>query len=436
MPLIKINNTNVSKIELPQEGQREFYWDSGDGALKGFGVKATSNGSTYIVKRRIGGGRDAKWTTYKIGDVNTMSADTARKKAKDIIGKLESGTNVNQAERQATIELGIKGLTLGEAYAELKKLKNWRPRTVETYDENIHRTLKDWLDLPLIDITSEMVWAKHKQISTGGKNGRGSASANQAMRIVRLVFNYVMATKEAGNGQPLITKNPVSVLNEKDGGMGAWNKLEARDREVHPDDLKSWYDAVMNEEWEKDSAPLSEKMKDFLLFLIFSGLRRNEAMRLELEHFDTKTKTLTIPAHISKTKRTRKIPLTDVLLDIYKRRKNEHIASAKPHYVFQGRHGKGHLAEPKRGVIRVRTKSGINWSSHDLRRSYVNIANRLDVSAYKVKFLVGHSVSGDVTGKHYSPLTVDDVRETAQQIADFLKEKMGMNVSTAMAVAE
>jgi integrase len=46
--------------------------------------------------------------------------------------------------------------------------------------------------------------------------------------------------------------------------------------------------------------------------------------------------------------------------------------------------------------------STINWSSHDLRRTYDTIASRLDVSYYKVKYLLGHSVSSDVTGKHYT----------------------------------
>jgi len=428
MPNIKINSTNVSKIKLPLEGGRGFYWDSGDGALKGFGVKATGAGLTYIVKRRIGRGRSAKWTTIKVGSVSAMDADTARKKASEVIRELEEGIDVNAADRSAKKELEVKEFTLGQAYAELKTLKSWRDRTTQTYDENINRTLCDWLDLPLASITPEMIVKKHKQISTMGRNGRGKGSANQAMRIVRLVFNFVMAAKTDGNGQPLITKNPVTILNDKNGGMGAWNKLEERDTTIHADDLKSWCQAVMNLE--------SDKLQDFFLFLMFSGLRRSEAMRLELKHFDTKTKTLTIPAEISKAKKTRKIPLTDVLIDIYRRRKSQHIAGAEPHYVFQGRHGRTHLTEPKSGVLTVRDKSGILWSSHDLRRSYVTIANKLDVSAYKVKFLVGHSVSGDVTGKHYSKLTVDDVRDAAQEIADFLKAKMGMQAVVAEAIGE
>ena len=97
----------------------------------------------------------------------------------------------------------------------------------------------------------------------------------------------------------------------------------------------------------------------------------------------------------------------------------------------------GHLTEPKRGVSLVKEAvtesrkeenpkddSTINWSSHDLRRTYATIASKLDVSYYKLKYLLGHSVGGDVTGKHYAQVTVDDVRDSAQEIANYLKEKM------------
>ena len=417
MPEIKISNTSVSKIKLPEAGQREFYWDED---LKGFGIKALNTGLTYIVQKRAGSGRDSKLVRHVIGTANELSAKDARDLAAEALSNLRKGVHLNVAKQQELKEREIKGLTLAQAYNEFKASRELRPRTVQTYDENINRTLKDWLDLPLGAITPEMVLKKHKQISTAGRDGRGIGSANQAMRLVRVIFNYVIATKSNGKGQALITENPVKILSQ----LKSWNELEERDTTIQADDLESWYQAVMGLE--------SDKLRDFFLFLTFSGLRRNEAMCLQWTHFDTKTKVLTIPKELSKTKKTRKIPLTDVLLDVYRSRKAK-IILGNP-YVFQGMHGKDHLTEPKRGVNLVRDESGINWSSHDLRRSYVTLANRLDVSAYKVKFLVGHSVSGDVTGKHYSKLTVDDVRDAAQEIANYLKEKMGMKTSLLEAV--
>ncbi len=252
-----------------------------------------------------------------------------------MLADIGDGVDVYTEQKQEEKQSQVKGLTLAQAYTEFKASKELSPRTVQTYDENINRTLKDWLDLPLAAITPEMVLKKHKLISTAGRNGRGIGSANQAMRLVRVIFNYVIATKNNGNGQALIDKNPVGILNQLD----SWNQLEERDTTIHADDLAQRYQAVMKLE--------SDKLRDFFLFLIFSGLRRNESMRLKWEHFDTKAKSLTIPKELSKIKKTRKIPLTDVLLDIYRSRKAK-IIVGNP-YVFQGMHGKGHLTEPKRG---------------------------------------------------------------------------------------
>jgi len=367
---IKISGTTVSKIPLPDKGKITFHWDS---ELKGFCVKATSTCRYYMVQKRTGG-RGSRNVKYVIATDKEIAADEARRRAARLLADIGDGVDVYNKQKQEEKQSQVKGLTLAQAYNEFKASRELRPRTIQTYDENINRCLKDWLDLPLGAITPELVLKRHKQISTAGRNGRGVGSANQAMRFVRVIFNYVIATKNNGNGVALIDKNPVGILNQLD----SWNELEERDTTIHADDLADWYQAVMGLE--------SDKLRDFFLFLIFSGLRRNEAMRLKWEHFDTKTKTLTIPKELSKTKKTRKIPLTDVLLSIYRSRKAK-IIVGNP-YVFQGMHSRGHLTEPKRGVNLVRDKSGINWSSHDLRRSYVTLANRLDVSAYKVKFHV------------------------------------------------
>jgi hypothetical protein len=65
-----------------------------------------------------------------------------------------------------------------------------------------------------------MVQKRHKQLSTAGRNGRGKGSANQFGRLLRVVFKYVMLTKDNGKGQSLIAENPVAKLSQ----LGQWNK--------------------------------------------------------------------------------------------------------------------------------------------------------------------------------------------------------------------
>ncbi len=375
-----------------------------------------------MVQRRTGG-RGSKIVKHVIGKRGEISATEARKQAAMALAELRQGINLNEQKEQREAEKVVNSLTLRQAYDEFKASRALRPRTLTTYDDNINRCAGDWLDLPIVTITSEMIQKRHKQLSTAGRDGRGRGSANQFGRLLRVIFNYVMLTKHNGKGQPLIVENPVKKLSQ----LHTWNKLEPRDNIIQPDDLKRWYEKVMTLE--------SKKLQDFFLLLIFSGIRRHEAMSLKWDDVDTKVaKALTLPAAITKTGKKRQLPLTDILGEIFSRRKQSMVVGNP--YVFPGLHGRGRLTEPKRAVALIKDAIAkdalekgltvIDWAPHDLRRTYATIASRLDVSYYKLKHLLGHSVSGDVTGNHYVQVDVETLREPAQEIANYLKGKMGI----------
>lgn len=60
---------------------------------------------------------------------------------------------------------------------------------------------------------------------------------------------------------------------------------------------------------------------------------------------------------------------------------------------------------------------------HDLRRTFITIAESLDISSYALKKLVNHSQSRDVTAG-YIVMNVDRLREPMQKISDFILEKI------------
>ncbi len=407
MPQIKINNTNIKDIKLPAGGQN-FYWDT---ELKGFGVKATPEFLVYVAQRRIGG-RGGKTIRHILGRHGEITPTQARTKAASALSDLRVGVDLNVEKKQKKKEHVLGGITLASAYADFKASRTLRPRTIQTYDENIERTLPDWLPLPLTAITAEMVQKRHKDLSTAGKNGRGLASANQTMRLLRVIFNYAIIAYDNGKGQPLLTENPTKRLSL----LGAWNKVEPRDTIVQPQSLKAWFKAVMLLE--------NATLRDYFLFLIFSGLRRTETMCLQWSYVDKKARILTVPAEIAKTGKTRQIPITAELGSILNSRWNDRVEDNP--FIFARKNSLEHIIEPKRAVNFVREKSSVRWSPHDLRRTYGTIASRLDVSHYKLKQLLGHSVTGDVTGNHYIQVDVETLREPANRIAKYLKEKMGI----------
>ena len=63
--------------------------------------------------------------------------------------------------------------------------------------------------------------------------------------------------------------------------------------------------------------------------------------------------------------------------------------------------------------------SGVSFTLHDLRRTYITVAESIDVSAYALKRLVNHKMHNDVTAG-YIVSDVERLREPMKRISDYL----------------
>ncbi|USO04386.1 MAG: hypothetical protein H6853_03700 [Rhodospirillales bacterium] len=70
-------------------------------------------------------------------------------------------------------------------------------------------------------------------------------------------------------------------------------------------------------------------------------------------------------------------------------------------------------------------QSGISFTCHDLRRTFITIAESLEISAYALKRLINHRVT-DVTGG-YIIVDVERLRNPVQKIEAFILEKVNGN---------
>jgi integrase len=76
----------------------------------------------------------------------------------------------------------------------------------------------------------------------------------------------------------------------------------------------------------------------------------------------------------------------------------------------------------KEGINKVIKASGVDFSCHDLRRTFITIAESLDISAYALKRLINHRVT-DITGG-YIIVDVERLRRPAADIEKFILEKV------------
>ena len=162
---------------------------------------------------------------------------------------------------------------------------------------------------------------------------------------------------------------------------------------------------------------------DFLRLVLFTGLRKQEALTLQWDQIDLKDKTFRIPD--PKNHQPLTLPLSDYLHALLEAR----VAEAVNGYVFAGREGIGHLVEPKRQVRQVVESSGVQFMVHDLRRTFITIAEGLDIPLYAIKRLVNHKMSGDVTAG-YIVSDVERLRGPMQAITDFILDTVGAKLST------
>lgn len=69
--------------------------------------------------------------------------------------------------------------------------------------------------------------------------------------------------------------------------------------------------------------------------------------------------------------------------------------------------------------------SQVTFTLHDLRRTFITVAESLDISAYSVKRLVNHKMSNDVTAG-YIITDVERLRVPMQKITDYLLKCIGL----------
>jgi integrase len=396
MPKLRLTKENIQHISSPTTGE-VFYWDT---KYKGFGLRVRPASMTYVVQIRV---KDGTMIRVKIGRHGIFTPDQAEKQARTILSQIALGENPHAKHEESR----ACALTLRELYAEYMANKKLRPKTVQTYDGAMRRCFSDWMDKPVVAITKDMVQKRHREISNAnGPRGKGEAHANQALRTLRCLLNYAAVVYEDASGRPIIPENPVRRLTQ----TRTWNKVPRRQNVILPEELEGWYKAVATLD--------NDVMRDYLLFCLFTGLRRTEAMTLKWKHVRLDSKLILIPAENTKAGREHGLPLSDFLHALLLRRSR--VRRIDNEYVFPAKQGSGHMIEPKRAIDQVVRLSGIKFKLHDLRRTFETIAERLDISYYALKRLINHSLAGDVTAG-YIIIDIERLREPMQRITDFIK---------------
>lgn len=403
----KLTKTFVDSLPLSPDKQ-VIYRDS---ELIGFALRVT-NIKVYVVERRVGKS-SVRVTVGKHGEITPTQA---RDKASHLLGLMSQGINPNKQKQQERKEMfadyakADQQPSLLDAYTAYKTERELSKNTLDDYEQCVKDYLVDWRDIKLIDISRKMVQEKHAELSK-----RSKARANLAMRFFRAVFNFSVEHYLDANDKNIIdVSNPVNTLKAKK----SWNKIKRRKGYIRNNQMKDWLDAVVSTEWvgQQYKNHNAYTNQDFLLTVLLTGFRREEAETIEWSHVDLKYGSIT--SVDPKNGEPLTLPMGKTLHYIMQQR-FERSGGGK--YVFQARQGVGHVANRSKARLKIAEITGISFTYHDLRRTFSSVANSLNIGSYTIKKLVNHATeeSSDVT-EGYVQVSFEDLQIAMNMIEDLL----------------
>ncbi len=389
------------KVQRPTHGQVIYR----DNKLIGFGLRVTRGSLSYIVECRVNGIN----RRITIGRHGRLNPETARAEAQKLLSEITLGRNPIEDERRSQ----ISKITLGEVLEDYIRCRVLRPNSIKNFRSIIGRCMADWVSIPITNITKDMVEMRHRELTRVTRQGTsGKAQANTAMERLSILFNFAINKYEI-DGQPIFQKNPVDRLSQ----IRAWHRITPKQNAIPDHKLAHWYQVVISH---KD-----KKIRDYLLLLLFTGLRRTEAATLKWSDIDLEGRILTIRAEIAKNHNEHRLPLTDFLHSLLAHRKKE---AGQSEFVFSGRSAHGHMVDSKHAIRSIAMKCECNFTLHDLRRTFLTAAENLEVPHYAIKKLANHISRQDVTSV-YVVVNAPRLRVYMERISAHFVKLLGVDYS-------
>lgn len=376
-----LSDALVARVNCSGNARQVFH----DSHLVGFQMVVGARSRVFRVRLR---------GSYRtLGHWPVMSAEEARAAALDAlrarlgcVPRQHSVQVETVATREPALTLKPKSKpapTLQAVFNEYRKTRKLKSSTADDYQKVFNRYVPDWLERSWLATTPDAFEKRFAAVSEKSK-----AQANQLARI----FSAVWSFGAAKYGVTAI--NPTQRLK----AMGGMHHIKPKDGTV-PDSMQpKWWAAVEALDDREASA--------LLVFVALTGCRRGEALRLTTSDIDWQAKTVTFPD--TKNGSAHRLPLCRRLYALLR----AHCGS---------REGKVFDVSVRRIELTVDAlvkRVGFKWTIHDLRRTFVTVAQRTLGDLTTVKRLVNHSDGGDVTLRHYLRLSVEDLRAAMQRVED------------------
>lgn len=403
----KFRFTKKRLEKIPKPNTRTRYYDD---AIEGLIIDVTPN---HVMSFRV-----YKWLasenrpiTITLGKFPSMTIEQSRAQAKKHLLQISDGKNPIK-EKQVKLQ---ERYTLDFVFTDYLEKRKLQASTVRGYQQVISCYFKDYREKPFKSIDETVVKKIHSTVST-----TSLAQADLAMRLMRALFNFSTYEYRGSENELIFKDNPVKILSH----LRNWNHVPRKQTRISKSQLGEFFSAIeaLRNEAECHCDLFTSSVCDFVEMAIFTGLRKSELLNLTWDAINLAERSY----FISKTKNGSplELPISDRLLSIYKRRLAQKTDSD---YVFNSHGQYGRVVEPKKIIAKIAETAGIEFTLHDLRRTFTTTAESLNVGTYTIKRLLNHKTKRDDVTAGYTVLTPEELRKPAQAIEDEILAQAGIN---------
>jgi len=406
MKLVNLTKSFIDSMPAAGDFSNAEVLEFADEKLRGFVLRVTRAGvKSYLVRARIKGGKNISYTIGKHGAPWTHT--TARDRADEVIHLMKLGIDPREEIRQLQAAAEAErhqqqvverksSLTLRKVFDEFCANKQvCKDSTKGVYTSSLNKHVSDWLDLPMAEITPQMVLSRYSVIAS-----ESESAATNTFRAVRMLFNIALADQEdLPEAEQSLKKNPAAILSRKK----AWIVPEPRSIFIEPKYLPAWLAEV--------EALDNSSYKDFFKLLLVTGLRKQEALSLKWTDLDFEKRVFTVQD--TKNGSSHTLPMTAYTEALFASREQA------GQFVFNGQFvskatNVGHWAEV------VSKNCGVKFTPHALRRTFANYCQDAGLSDSQIKMLLNHSNKNDVTSHHYLTKNAERMREPLEKVEKYI----------------
>ena len=406
---IPITQSYVSSLKAT--GTDQYIRDT---RLVGFGVRVNPGGKVvFQVEGRVKRGKPVR---VSLGNADTLTVTEARSLAQEPLKLMAEGIDPRKhrveaeaAEQRAKAKDQALAVTLQSVFDDYLVKRTLKPKTSRDYLNTVNLYFADWLTLPIRDISRKKVEQRYVEL----RDNTGLATANKAMTILKAICAFAAA--EDIEGEQLLGSNPVSVLRDKKIRKTLPARIEhLNDHQIHKilhyaETVRSWPTAESFVATQTDG--VTAQGLNYILLLLFTGLRKGEGLALRWQDVDMVKKTFTCRDTKNGTNHfvPMSIPVHRLFID------QRQIAGNSPWVFPSPGSASGHMTEPKTQLQKIIKATEVSFRLHDLRRTFGTHAAQQGMERQAISRALNHSKQ-DVT-ESYIQGTVDLIRPVFDAVA-------------------